>query len=171
MFTTGIYPRIGARFQTSLLILDSRSEEPKIDNVIPDAMASRPTVGAWTPVVRRRKDILKPRERGHEHELTSPRIASREHRFRIDQFSAVVARRDTTRGACCWTPDATLAERARLGDICWPEYLAMEALPHCAAMKIVAPLYKLILVISNKEPLPESKIIKELLAVTGTETP
>jgi len=47
----------------------------------------------------------------------------------------------------------------------------MEALPRCAAMKIVAPLYKLILVISNKEPLPESKIIKELLAVTGTETP
>jgi len=33
MFTTGIYPRIGARFQTSLLTLDSRSEELKIDNV------------------------------------------------------------------------------------------------------------------------------------------
>src|SRR5262247_2758334 len=33
MFTTGIYPRIGARFQTSLLTLDSRSEEPRIDNV------------------------------------------------------------------------------------------------------------------------------------------
>ena len=140
MFTTGIYPRIGARFQISLLTLDSRSEEPKIDNSISDATAWRPTgLGPWTPVVRRRKDILEPRERGHEHELTSPRIASREHRFRIDQFSAVVARRDTTRGACCWTSDATLAERARLGDICWPEYLAMEALPRCAAMKVVAP--------------------------------
>ena len=28
-----------------------------------------------------------------------------------------------------------LAERARLGDIRWPEHLAMEALPHCAQMR------------------------------------
>ena len=46
MFTTGIYLRIGARFQTSLLTLDSRSEEPKIDNGIPDAMAWRQ---GWVP--------------------------------------------------------------------------------------------------------------------------
>lgn len=76
---------------------------------------------------------------GHEHELTNPRIASRKHHFWTDGFSAVVALGDTTRGACCWTPDAALAERARLGDIGWPEYLAMEALPCCAAMRVVAP--------------------------------
>jgi hypothetical protein len=75
----------------------------------------------------------------HEHELTNPRIASRKHHFRTDNLSAVAALGDTTRGVCCWLPDATLAERARLGDICWPEYLAMEALPHCAVMKVVAP--------------------------------
>jgi hypothetical protein len=47
----------------------------------------------------------------------------------------------------------------------------MEALPHCAAMKVIGRLYKLILVISNKELPSESKIIKELLGVTGAETP
>jgi hypothetical protein len=78
--------------------------------------------------------------RGHDHELTNPRIASRKHHFRTDGFSAVVARGDTTPGACCWTPDATLAERACPGDIGWPEYLAMEALPCRAAMKVVAEL-------------------------------
>ena len=41
--------------------------------------------------------------------------------------------------ACCWTPDAALAERARLADIGWPEYMPMEALPSCAATRVVAP--------------------------------
>jgi hypothetical protein len=109
--------------------------------------------------------------KGHEHELTSPRIASREHRFRIDQYSAVVASRVTTRGACCWTPDATLAERARLGDICWPEYLAMEALPHCAAMKVVAPALQSDLGYLEQGTASRKQIIKELLGVTDTETP
>jgi hypothetical protein len=67
-----------------------------------------------------------------EHELTNPRIASRKHYFRTDELSAVVAPGDTTRGACCRTPDAALAERARLRDIRWPEYLAMEALQYSA---------------------------------------
>jgi hypothetical protein len=71
--------------------------------------------------------------KGHEHELTDPRIASRKHHFRTDELSAVVAPGDTTRGACCWTPDAALAKRACVGDFRWLEPLAMEALPHCAA--------------------------------------
>ena len=46
MFTTGIYPRIGARFQTSLLTLDSRSEEPRIDNVF---LIRQPGDQGWVP--------------------------------------------------------------------------------------------------------------------------
>jgi hypothetical protein len=72
--------------------------------------------------------------KGHEHELTNPRIASRKHYFRTDELSAVVAPSDTTRSACCWTPDVALAERARLRDIRWPEYLAMEALQYSAIL-------------------------------------
>jgi len=84
--------------------------------------------GPETPVVRRPTHVLEMQTtKGH----TNPRIASRKHHFRTDEFSAVVALGDTTRGACCWTPNAALAERACLGDIRWPEYLAVEALPHC----------------------------------------
>ena len=77
--------------------------------------------------------------KGYEHEFTNPRIASRKRHFRTDELSAIVAPGDTTRGACCWTPDAAVAERSCPGDIRWPEYLAMEALSHCAAMRVVAP--------------------------------
>jgi hypothetical protein len=77
--------------------------------------------------------------KGHEHELTNPMIASRKRHFRTDELSAVVALGDTTGGACCGTPDAALAERARLSDIRWPEHLAMEALPHCAQMRATSP--------------------------------
>jgi hypothetical protein len=70
--------------------------------------------------------------KGHEHELTNPRIASRKHYFRTDELSAVVAPGDATRSACCWTPDAALAKRACLRDIRWPVYLAMEALQYSA---------------------------------------
>ena len=73
--------------------------------------------------------------KGHEHQLTNPGIASRKRHFRIDKLSAVVALGHTTRGACCWTPDTALAKRACLRDIRWPEYLAMDPLPHCAQMK------------------------------------
>jgi hypothetical protein len=73
--------------------------------------------------------------KGHEHELTNPRIASRKHHFRTDKLSAVAALGDTTRGACCWTPDAALAKRDCLRDIRWPEYLAVDAFPRCAQMR------------------------------------
>ena len=73
--------------------------------------------------------------KGPEHELTNTRIEGRKHRFRTDKLSAVVALGVTTRGACCWTPDATLAERARLDDIRWSEYLAMDTFPHCAQVR------------------------------------
>jgi hypothetical protein len=114
-----------------------------------------------------RKHVLGRTERDTEHELTNLRIANRKHHFRTDELSAVVAPGDTTRGACCWTPDAALAERARLRDIRWPEYLAMEALQY-SAMRIFAPASQS-LIISNKERLRKQNC-KKLLGVADTAT-
>ena len=96
--------------------------------------------------------------KGHDHKLTSPRIASRKHHFRTDELSAVVALGDTTRGACCWAPDAALAKRSCPGGIRWRVSLAMEALSYCAPMRVVAPASQSVLVISNKEQLREAKL-------------
>jgi hypothetical protein len=144
-----------ARLQTDLLTLDSRSGEPKIDNGPPGTTVwGTAGMGPGTPVVSR-KSMFANQRKGHEHELTNPRIASRKHYFRTDELSAVVAPSDTTRGACCWTPDAALAERARLRDIRGLEYLAMEALQYFA-MRVFAPASQS-LIISNKERLRKAK--------------
>src|SRR5262249_15146006 len=64
MFTIGIYPRIDARFHTSLLTLDSRSEEPRIDNVF---LMRRPgDRQGWVPgrlSLGDERNNLEPRER------------------------------------------------------------------------------------------------------------
>jgi hypothetical protein len=96
-------------------------------------------VGPGTHVVSR-ESMFSNKGKGPEHELTNTRIESRKHHFRTDELSAVVAPGDTTRGACCWTSDAALAERARLRDIRWPVYLAMEALEY-SAMRVFAQLH------------------------------
>jgi hypothetical protein len=124
------------------LTLDSRSREPKIDNgpLGATGLRDRHAVGSGRRSLADERMLSNTNNRKDtNNEFTNPTIASRKHHFRTDELSAVVALGDTTRGACCWTPDAALAKRACLGDIRWPEHLAMEALPHCAAMRIVAP--------------------------------
>jgi len=122
------------------LTLNNRSGEPKIDNGPSNASAPRDRQGRVPGRLSLGDErIFFKQRKGYEHELTDPRITSRKHHFWTDEFSAVVALGDTTGGACCWTPDAALAERARLADIGRPEYLVMEAIPYCAAMRVVAP--------------------------------
>jgi hypothetical protein len=81
----------------------------------------------------RRRTHFSNQPKGHEHELTNPRIASRKHHFRTDKLIAITALSYTTRGTRCWTADAALAKRDCLRDIRWSEYLAMEGLPNRAA--------------------------------------
>jgi hypothetical protein len=139
MTTTGISLAdwsVGSRLQTYLLTLDSRLGEPKIDNgpVGATGLRDRHAAGSGTRSLGDERRFSK-QPKGHEHELTNPRTASRKHHFWTDELSAVVALGNTTGGACCWTPDAALAKRACLGDIRWPEPLAMGAFPYCVQMR------------------------------------